>query len=171
MANWLYLTDRKIMRRANGWLAPRWVRVWMMLASRLGDGWLWWGIGFGILLWGGRHRYQVMVAGGVAAGAAQGVSRLIKIAVARQRPCVAEKHRWANVPPPDPWSFPSAHTMTAFAFAVAIGYAYPALFAALLFAAASVALSRVLLGLHYVSDVVVGGLLGWLIGFGAHMLL
>ena len=171
MANWLDATDRKLLRRANLWQAPGWVRTWMLVASRLGDGWLWWGIGFGILLWGGRHRYQVMVAGGVAVGAAQGISRLLKIAVARERPCVSEKHVWANVPPPDPYSFPSAHTMTAFAFTVAIGYAYPGLFAVLLFAAISIALSRVLLGLHYVSDVVAGGLLGWLIGFGSHMFL
>ena len=61
--------------------------------------------------------------------------------------------------------------MTAFAFAVAIGYAYPGILGPLLFAASSIALSRVLLGLHYLSDVVAGGLLGWLIGFVAHMLL
>ena len=59
--------------------------------------------------------------------------------------------------------------MTAFAFTVAIGYAFPGLFWWLLFAAFSVAASRIVLGLHYVSDVLAGGVLGWGIGFLAHM--
>jgi undecaprenyl-diphosphatase len=143
----------------------------MTTASRLGDGWLWWAVGFGILFEGGRHRYQVLVAGGVAAGVAQGVSRLIKVAVARPRPCVDTPHVWAKVPPPDPWSFPSAHTMTSYAFAAAIGSAYPELFWWLQFAAFSVAASRIVLGLRYLSDVLAGATVGWGIGFAAHRFL
>ena len=29
------------MRRVNRWPAPRWIRVWMICATRGGDGWLW----------------------------------------------------------------------------------------------------------------------------------
>ena len=171
MINWLVGIDRGLMGRVNAWVAPAWIRAWMLGASKLGDGWLWWTVGFAILFFGGRHRYQIIVAGGVAAGAAQGISRLVKITVARERPGVTGKHVWANVPPPDPFSFPSAHTMTAFAFAVAIGYAYPPMFWWLMFAAFSVAASRVVLGLHFLSDVLAGAVLGWGIGYLAHMLL
>ena len=38
------------MRRLNRWRAPRWVRWWMLLATRAGDGWLWGLIGIAVLL-------------------------------------------------------------------------------------------------------------------------
>lgn len=170
MRLWIDQYDRWVLSRISAWRPPLWVRGWMIGASRLGDGWLWWALGFGILIWGGRHRYQVGVAGGVAAGAAQGVSRLLKITVARSRPAAAFR-TWARLRPPDPYSFPSAHTMTGVAFATSAGYAYPALSGPMWFAAASIGVSRVALGLHYPSDVVAGAVAGWAIGYATHMLL
>jgi peptide/nickel transport system permease protein len=38
------------MRRVNNWRAPRWIRLWMICATRGGDGWLWYAMGFAILL-------------------------------------------------------------------------------------------------------------------------
>ena len=42
--------DQDLMRRFNRWRAPRWVRWWMLLATRAGDGWLWGLIGIAVLL-------------------------------------------------------------------------------------------------------------------------
>jgi undecaprenyl-diphosphatase len=50
---------------------------------------------------------------------------------------------------------------------VTLGVYYPALLVGLLFCAASVALSRILLGMHFLSDVVVGGIIGALLGFAS----
>ena len=58
--------------------------------------------------------------------------------------------------------------MTAFACAISVGLEYPQTLAVLIFCAASIAASRVVLGLHYVSDVVAGWILGSLIGLGAN---
>ncbi len=44
---------------------------------------------------------------------------------------------------------------------------YPALLIGLMFCAASVAVSRVLLCMHFLSDVVAGALLGTALGWGA----
>jgi undecaprenyl-diphosphatase len=66
--------------------------------------------------------------------------------------------------PPDRFSFPSGHTITAFAIAVSLGLYYPALLVGLVFCALSVAASRVILGLHYLSDVLVGIVIGAAIG-------
>ena len=33
--------DYRIMHRANNWVAPRWVRLYVLGATRGGDGWLW----------------------------------------------------------------------------------------------------------------------------------
>ncbi len=36
--------DHRLMRRMNRWRAPRWIRYWMIAATRMGDGWLWYGL-------------------------------------------------------------------------------------------------------------------------------
>ena len=41
--------DYNLMRRANNWEAPRWVRLYMLSATRVGDGWLWYAMGLAIL--------------------------------------------------------------------------------------------------------------------------
>ena len=58
--------------------------------------------------------------------------------------------------------------MTAFAVAVPLGMFYPDLVLGLLFCAFSIAVSRILLGMHFLSDVVAGSLLGTAIGFGVY---
>jgi undecaprenyl-diphosphatase len=59
-------------------------------------------------------------------------------------------------------SFPSGHAITAFACAVALGYFLPRLRWALLTLAVLVAISRVVVGAHYASDVIAGAAIGWL---------
>jgi membrane-associated phospholipid phosphatase len=68
---------------------------------------------------------------------------------------------------PESASFPSGHAATAFAAAVAVGMLYPRLRKPLLALAALIALSRVYLGVHYVTDVVVGSALGATIGLAS----
>jgi undecaprenyl-diphosphatase len=50
--------------------------------------------------------------------------------------------------------------MTAFAIALVVSYFYPELEGPLYFLAASIALSRVVLGMHFLSDVLAGAILG-----------
>ncbi len=54
--------DHKLMRRINRWPAPRWVRIWMLCATRGGDGWLWYAMGAIILLFGGESRFLAVAA-------------------------------------------------------------------------------------------------------------
>jgi undecaprenyl-diphosphatase len=61
-------------------------------------------------------------------------------------------------------SFPSGHAATAFAAAVAVGVLFPRLRKPLLLLAATIAASRVYLGVHFATDVLVGSLLGAAIG-------
>ena len=90
-----------------------------------------------------------------------------KRTIRRPRPCAVEAHCWARLLPPDQFSFPSGHSITAFAVAVPLGTFYPALMPGLLFCAVSVALSRILLGMHYLSDVIAGSLAGTILGYAA----
>jgi len=66
----------------------------------------------------------------------------------------------------DPHSFPSGHAARAFALAIlALGLGPVWLACLLVFWAPLVGLARVILGVHYLSDVVVGFLIGIIYGF------
>jgi undecaprenyl-diphosphatase len=170
MIRYIAAGDRRIMLRVNRWRAPFWIQRWMVFASRGGDGWLWSAVGLVLLLFGGSNRFYALRAGLVATGAAQLAFFVMKRLFGRERPCATESHCWATLLPPDRFSFPSGHTMTAFAITFAVGSYYPNLLAGLIFCAISVAASRVILGLHYLSDVVAGILVGSAIGIASALL-
>lgn len=157
-------TDYRVMRRVNGWPAPKWLRLWMMAATRCGDGWLWYAAGAMVAVFGGRERVPALLATALAVGAGIALFLKLKKACHRRRPCALEPHCWATLLPPDQFSFPSGHTITAFAVAISLGGFYPAILPGLLFCAASVAASRVLLGMHFLSDVIAGAAIGSALG-------
>ena len=160
--------DHEVMRRVHRWRAPRWLRVWMVSATRLGDGWIWYSVGIALLLFGGELRFIAFAAAVSAEAGAVTLFRLVKNA--SKRPCQLQAHCWSNVLPPDQFSFPSGHSMSAFAIAVPLCIFYPQLQAGLLALSLSIAVSRVILGMHFVSDVVVGSMLGAGLGYGAYLI-
>src|SRR5574340_452785 len=159
---WGYIENRdhRVMRRLNNWRAPRWIRFWMLAATRMGDGWLWYSLGAILLAIGGQRGYTAVAAAGSAAIAGIFVFKALKKLSRRDRPCQFQPHCWAKVLPPDQFSFPSGHTMTAFSTALVVSYVYPTLEWPLYFLAVSIAFSRVVLGMHFLSDVLAGALLG-----------
>ena len=70
--------DHRVMRRMNRWRAPRWIRYWMLAATRAGDGWLWYALGFALLAFGGTQRFAAVGAAGSAALAGVGVFKILK---------------------------------------------------------------------------------------------
>jgi len=163
--------DYRVMRRVHRWPAPRWVRLWMVAATRGGDGWLWYTLGTLLLQFGGPERFAALGAGALAAGAGVALFIKLKRLAGRRRPCAIEPHCWATLLPPDQFSFPSGHTIAAFAVSVSIGLFYPGILAGLLLVAMSVAVSRILLGMHFLSDVIAGAMLGTMLGFATFELL
>ena len=160
--------DHTLMRRVNRWHAPRWIRVWMLCATRGGDGWLWYAMGL-------RDPAGWAAASGSPRLAprhwrrALGIAAFLRLkkATGRKRPCALEPHCWATLLPPDQFSFPSGHTITAFAVAVSLSLFYPELAVGLFFCALSVAASRILLGMHFLSDVLAGAAIGTALACGA----
>ena len=166
----LSMPDYALMRKVNRWRAPRWIRWWMIASTRGGDGWFW-GLCTVILL--ASHdaaRFAALISSTLATMVGIMIFVTVKRAVGRKRPCHIEPHCWATLLPPDQFSFPSGHSITAFAIAVSLGLFYPVVFPVMLFLAFSIALSRILLGMHFLSDVVVGALLGAVLGYGAFSL-
>ena len=167
MLSFIEHRDQRLMRRLNRWPAPRWIRIWMICATRGGDGWLWYAMGLIILLFGGPERFRAVAAAGLASGLGIALFLKIKRATGRRRPSAFEPHCWATLLPPDQFSFPSGHTITAFAVALSLTEFYPTLALGLFFCALSVALSRILLGMHFVSDVLAGAVIGAGLAFGS----
>jgi undecaprenyl-diphosphatase len=160
MLQFIAARDHRLMRKVNQWPAPKWVRLSAVAATRAGDGWLWYGLGLLVLLLGGPERFLVLGAAASAAFAGIALFKLLKRLSGRKRPCEYEPHCWATLLPPDQFSFPSGHTITAFAVAVSLGAFYPMLLPILLLVAIAVGTSRILLGMHFLSDVLVGAVIG-----------
>ncbi len=169
MVKFITKSDHGLMRRINQWAAPRWVRLWMVASSRGGDGWLWCSMGLLVLLFGGPSRFDAFSAAAVSAGSSILMFLGLKRLTARIRPCELMPHCWARLLPPDRFSFPSGHSITAFGVATPLALFYPSLWVGLLFCAASIAISRLVLGLHFLSDVLVGSALGVSLGYGAYL--
>jgi undecaprenyl-diphosphatase len=165
MLEWVSVRDHRLMRKLNRWTPPRWLRLWMVAATRGGDGWLWYAMGLVVLIYGGANRFHALLATAAAVGVGIAVFINLKRVFNRKRPCALEPHCWATLLPPDQFSFPSGHTITAFAVTSSMSAFYPGLLAGLLFCAVSVAVSRILLGMHFLSDVIAGAAIGWGIAY------
>ena len=94
------------------------------------------------------------------------VNFTIKPLVSRPRPWLVIGHFENLVPEKDPNSFPSGQTNAAFAFALAVCMSAPKRWMkiAAVCAAAVMGLSRLYVGVHFPSDVLVGALTGSLCG-------
>jgi len=118
-----------------------------------------------------RDRRQWAVLAAVAAAAiALGVNQVIIHLWDRPRPFVSHHATLLLAPSHDP-SFPSDHATFGFAIAVALVLASKRVGMLALFVAALVALARVYVGEHYVSDVAAGAVVGGTIAIMASRLL
>ena len=142
-----------------------WVTWVLRTASRLGDWPLWLATGLLLLAAGGDAERLAVLSFGVALGLSVTVFMAVKHLIGRPRPF----ETWAGVTclmaPPDKFSFPSGPTMTAFAVWANLFMLLPWISPLFLAMAVLIALSRVFLGLHYPTDVLVGALLGSGIGY------
>lgn len=139
--------------RANRYGTYRAIRGYFAVVSRLGDGVFWYALMIALALVDGREgslaALHMLATGTVALLMYKSLKRWTR----RPRPFAADVRIRAWVAPLDEFSFPSGHTLHAVSFTlVAVAY-YPVLAWGLVPFAASVAVSRVVLGLHYPSDV------------------
>jgi len=142
-----------------------WAHALLATVSRLGDGWVWAALALALLLADGPGALPTVFAMAMAAAAGMPLYVLLKRRMARPRPCAADGSGLrALVPALDLYSFPSGHTLHAVAFTIVVLGHYPGLAWLLVPFAVLVALSRVVLGLHYPSDVAAGAALGTLLG-------
>lgn len=147
------------------------VRGYFALVSRLGDGVAWYTMLALLPLLGGLPALLASLHMAVTALAGVVIYRVLKSRLVRERPFRGSHGVQALTAPLDRYSFPSGHTLHAVMFTVMLAHYMPALLWIVTPFACSVALSRVVLGLHYPSDVLAGALLGWLLASGSLLLL
>ncbi len=149
--------------------SPGPMRTMAGVLAHSGDSWFW-AAGLALTWWRGSQAWSVWAIRSLAAIAAlAAIVLIVKLLVRRRRP----EGEWGAVyRVTDPHSFPSGHAARAVLLAILAAAWAPSWFAVVVFIwAPLVALSRVAMGLHYLSDVVVGAGLGLLAGATAVLLI
>ena len=141
----------------------RLIRDWFRLISRLGDGVFWYGLMLAIIItqqMDGIKPVLHMLAAGLTGTL---IYKWLKHKTHRPRPFQVRQDVWVIGKPLDHFSFPSGHTLHAVAFTMVAMHYYPPLAVILVPFMLMIAMSRVILGLHYPSDVLAGASIGYLI--------
>jgi undecaprenyl-diphosphatase len=146
--------------RFNHAAAIPWVCALFRAASRLGDGIFWYALMAGLLAIGGAAAVPAVTHMGAVGVVGVAVYKWLKSRTSRPRPFQVQTAIRVAADPLDRFSFPSGHTLHAVSFAIiAISY-YPSLALLLVPVAVLIAGSRLVLGLHYPTDVLAGAAIG-----------
>lgn len=140
------------------------VRQFFAVISKLGDGGYW--VLLTILMIGlqGAAAISPIVQMWLTAGVGVLVYKSLKNSLVRERPYMNHLGIHCGAAPLDRYSFPSGHTLHAASFTTMLIMAEPLLAVVAVPFALLVAASRVVLGLHYPSDVIVGAAIGVSLG-------
>lgn len=138
----------------------RLIRDCFRIVSRLGDGAFWYALMIGILVIKGADGVLPVLHMGLAGLSGTLLYKWLKGKTLRPRPYEVRQDIWLTGKPLDKFSFPSGHTLHAVVFSMVMLAYYPQLAIIVLPFTLMVGLSRVVLGLHYPSDVIAGALIG-----------
>ncbi|MGP1273648.1 MAG: phosphatase PAP2 family protein [Phycisphaerales bacterium] len=161
--------------RQPGFFLPDWYQVLRQIGNML----TW--VLVALMLWGvdahadGRAFTRAATTRGarlvVAAAGAGLIAELLKLLVARERPMIAggleyqgHVYHWPLVEPllgQGNLGFPSSHAAVAFGAAIALARLVPGTWPVMVFLALGCAWTRLLMGAHFLTDVVAGAAIAW----------
>lgn len=157
-------TELRLCRYLNRTNNRKLVRALFRAVSWLGDGWLWYALLAVLPLIHGADGLAATLHMTVTGAVGVIFYKIIKQHAVRERPYVTHRaHIECACAPLDKYSFPSGHTLHAVSFTLLIAHYFPDWAASLACFAALVAMSRIVLGLHYPTDVAAGAILGGLL--------
>jgi len=152
--------EYRLCRRLNRGVENTGIRLFFKTASRLGDGVIWYVLMLALPFIYGAQGLKVALIMLASSAVGLAVYKFLKRMFVRERPFIRHAGISLAGAPLDRYSFPSGHTLHAVAFAWQGCVAFPELAVVLVPLALAIAASRVVLGLHYPTDVLVGALLG-----------
>jgi undecaprenyl-diphosphatase len=143
------------------------VRAFFRCISWLGDGWFWYALILSLpFIYGASVSLasaHMVITGAITLL----LYKSIKHRAVRERPYITHAVINCVSAPLDRYSFPSGHTMHAVAFTTVMLSYFPEWSSPLIAFASLIALSRVVLGLHYPTDVAAGALLGGAVAYAS----
>ena len=152
--------ERSFARWMHGASARPWVVLWLNVVSRLGDGWMWNAVILSVPWLDRQNGTTCAIRMAAVGGVNLLIYLIIKRSIARPRPYRTCPGIRACARSLDEHSFPSGHTLHSVAFGLILVSYYPVLAFVIWPFVALIAVSRVVLGLHYPSDVLVGAGVG-----------
>ena len=136
---------------------------------RLGDGYIWVAFALFILLMVGWERFlPILWQALMSLAVSLVIYEVVKLNTKRQRPFAANPLIKAEVPPLDKYSFPSGHTMNNLAVASTVFFSVPQYGWIMLILPLTWGLLRVYFGVHWLTDILCGfvlGILSFVLGY------
>ncbi|MDZ4811708.1 MAG: phosphatase PAP2 family protein [Pseudomonadota bacterium] len=157
---WIAKPEVGVCHALNRWGRSQPTRNLFRCVSRLGDGPVWYALIFGLASLGGTTGLMAALHLAAIGLISWLLYRSLKRWTQRPRPFAQYQSIQAHIAPLDEFSFPSGHTLHATAFSLVACSYYPALAWILVPFTLLVALSRVILGLHYPTDVLAAFAIG-----------
>jgi len=129
---------------------------------RIGDGWIWLPLVLAIFLNRSRpESYSIIGHCLIVLLVSLVLYWSVKLSVRRVRPFHQMPNISAQVPPLDQFSFPSGHTMHNLAVGLMLAHYFPLILWPLAVAPFAWGIFRIYFGVHFLSDILAGGLLGF----------
>ena len=164
MVDYLDQFELNLCLRVNALSRREFVRRFFSVVSWLGDYPAWLALGIAVAV-----RQEAGAVDFAVAAIATGIGGVLvykglKERLVRERPYVRHGEIVCCTAPLDRYSFPSGHTLHAVSLTILYGAHEPVLLVVMVPFAVLVAASRIVLGLHYPSDVIAGTAIGAVIG-------
>lgn len=140
--------------------AIRPVRQFFVVVSRLGNGLFWYSLMLVLPLIYGQQAWNTSMTMAITGVIGVVIYKILKTTLLRERPYIHHAAINQGTVALDYYSFPSGHTLHAVSFSLIAINSFPELALLLVPFTLLIALSRVVLGLHYPTDVLVGAGIG-----------
>jgi undecaprenyl-diphosphatase len=166
---WITACDRDLAQRLALPDGAVWRRRGATLGAHVGDSLIWLLLAVSALLWGDGRLKEVGLQSLLGVAVSAGLAAWIKFSLRRERPSGALGEGFFSSSY-DHYSFPSGHAVRMACLTVLLGTSYPSFAPLLCCLTLLTLLSRLRLGLHYLSDIVAGVAIGLGLGLGTILL-
>ena len=163
--------EHALVHRLQRIVLPRSLNRLLTIFVRVGDGWGWAIVAGALFIFLPWTRFKTITGQALLAVAISlPVYWGFKLAFRRQRPFSLLSGVSPKVPPLDKYSFPSGHTMNNLAVAMTLALNIPHLWPLAMAIPLSLGILRIFFGVHFLTDIAGGALLGAMSSLGAHWL-